>query len=142
MRYELVISPCEEERVVIYARERTEIIESIISLINNETSRIIGYSENEAVVLSRDEIECITVLDGKPTAITERGRYVLRERLYSMEEYLGADFVRINKSTIANLKKLHSFSASFGGALMLKFNCGYCDYVSRRQNKAVKEKLK
>ncbi|MBO5009716.1 MAG: LytTR family transcriptional regulator [Clostridia bacterium] len=142
MRYEIIISSEEEERVVIYAKENTPIIKKIISVIEDSDRRIIGYRGEESVLFSQSEIECITVIDGKTTIVTEYGNFVLRERLYSLEEKLNDDFIRINKSTLANLKKIHSFSASFGGALMIKFKCGFCDYVSRRQQKAVKERLK
>lgn len=142
MRCELVISSDEEERVVIYAKEHSPTISKIISLIEDDSHSLLGYAEDETVILYPDKIECITVLNGKTTAITQNGRFVLRERLYSLEEALGDSFIRINKSTLANIKSIYSFSASFGGTLMIKFKCGYCDYVSRRQLKTVKEKLK
>ncbi len=142
MKYELIVSENIDERVVIYARERTPEIEKIISLIEEKSCRIIGYTGEESVYISPEEIECITVIQGKTTAITKSGNYLLKERLYSLEEELGDGFVKINKSSLANIKNIHSFGVSFGGALMIKFKSGYRDYVSRRQQKTVKEKLK
>lgn len=142
MKYEIIISSDEEERVVIYTKEASPTVEKIISVILDSEQRIVGYRGEESVILLSDEIECITVISGKITAITKNGNYVIKDRLYSLEKALGNDFVRINKSTLANIKKIHSFGASFGGTLMIKFKCGYKDYVSRRQHKTVKERLK
>lgn len=142
MKYEVIVSPENEEKIIIYVKDKTPLVEKIISLVEEDTQQFIGFSTDEAVILSPDEIECITVIGGKTTAITQRGDFVLKERLYLLEECLKDDFLRINKSSLANIKKIHSFSASFGGALMIRFKCGFCDYVSRRQCKYVKEKLK
>lgn len=142
MKYEVIVSPGNEEKIIIYTKDKNPLVEKIISLIEEDTQRFVGFSSDKAVILSPDEIECITVINGRTTAITQNGDFVLKERLYSLEECLKEDFLRINKSSLANIKKIHSFSASFGGALMIKFKCGFCDYVSRRQRKYVKEKLK
>ena len=53
----------------------------------------------------------------------------------------GSDFVKLNQSCIVNIKKIECFDASLGGALKVTLKNGYRDYVSRRQLKAVKERL-
>ena len=65
-----------------------------------------------------------------------------KKRLYKIEEMLeDDDFIKINQSCIVNIKMIESFDASIGGALMIKLKNGYRDYISRRQIKAVKERL-
>ena len=79
------------------------------------------------------DIECITVIDGKTYAIdTHNQRYRLKRRLYELEEELPGCFIRINKSALANEKRLERFTASFNGAVDAVFQCGYTEYVSRR----------
>ena len=58
-----------------------------------------------------------------------------------LEEKLPLDFVKINQSCLANIKKIERFSASVGGSLKVIFKNGHTDYVSRRQLRTVKEKL-
>ena len=74
-------------------------------------------------------------------ALTEKGKYRLKSRLYQLEKNLNDNFVKINQSCIANIKKIEKFKASVGGALMVIFKNGYEDYVSRRNLKNVKERL-
>ena len=54
---------------------------------------------------------------------------------------LGTDFIKINQSCIANIRQIQRFDTSFSGTLRVIFKNGYTDYVSRRQLKAVKERL-
>ena len=88
------------------------------------------------------EVYAFTVEDGHVTAITERGRLRVRERIYQLEETVGARFVKINQSTLANLSHVDRFDVTIGGALTVIFKNGYRDYVSRRQLRAVKERIK
>lgn len=142
MKCETVISAQEEERVIIYAHERRPFIEKIEALAASDgQGELFGYTDSECVRLERSEIECVSVIDGKVVAITQRGRFRLRERLYMLEESLGGGFVKINKSALANIDSIERFSASFGASLLVTFKCGYSDYISRRQIKNVKERL-
>ena len=79
------------------------------------------------------EIECITILDRKVTAIdTSRNHYRIQERLRDLETILPSYFIRINKSAIANEKRLERFSVGFSGAVDAVFKSGFKEYVSRR----------
>ena len=54
---------------------------------------------------------------------------------------LGDDYLKINQSCIVNIKAIKQFDVSLGGSLMISLKNGYRDYVSRRQVKAVKERI-
>ena len=130
-----------EEEIVIFAHEETELINQIKSLINDYSSQITGFKENEIYQLKATDIYCFTVENNKVFAITENDKFLLKNRLYSIEEGLSSDFIKINKSCIANIKKIERFDAAITGTLMVKFKNGYTDYVSRRSVKSVKERL-
>ena len=68
-------------------------------------------------------------------------RVRVKFRLYEIEEVFDTGFVKINQSCIANISKMKKFDVSLGGALRVEFKNGYRDYVSRRQMRAVKERL-
>lgn len=141
MKCTLIITDDHEEEVVIYAREKTQLIEDIENLIKDNAFELIGYSGYEAVNLRTDEVVCFLVEEGKVYAITDKDRFRLKCRLYQLEEALPEDFVKINQSCIANIKKIERFDTSVSGTLLIKFKNGYKDYVSRRQMKAVKERF-
>ncbi len=70
---------------------------------------------------------------GKVVAVTDKGEYVLRLRLYEIENLLLTDqFIRISNSEIINLKKVNNFDLSFTGTICVKLSNGVTTYVSRR----------
>ena len=141
MKFTVIITNERDEEVVIYAREKTKLIEDIENLIRDNAFELIGYNGYEAVNLRTDEVVCFLVEEGKVYAITDKDRFRLKCRLYQIEETLPEDFVKINQSCIANIKKIERFDTSVSGTLLIKFKNGYKDYVSRRQMKAVKERF-
>ena len=81
-------------------------------------------------------------MEGKTYAVNEKGtRYLLKYRLYELEELLPQNFFRINKSALANLDRLQRLALSFNGSVDAVFRCGYRDYVSRRCLSALKRRL-
>ncbi len=70
---------------------------------------------------------------GKVVAVTDKGEYILRLRLYEIENLLLTDqFIRISNSGIINLKKVNNFDLSFTGTICVKLSNGVTTYVSRR----------
>ncbi len=136
-----VIDKERDEEVVIYVHEENELSEEIERLVLGRSQSIIGYGEGEIVNINVSDICCFTVYDNKVYAVCDREKFQVRQRLYVLQELLGDDFVKINQSCIANIKKIERFDTSFAGALNVKFKNGYKDYVSRRQLKKVKERI-
>ena len=135
MIFKLIINKEKDEEIIATVHNRSPLIDEIESLIMNYsgTDRIPGYAEDEIVMLSISEIECITVLDGKTYAINSQNhRYRLKQRLYELEQILPSSFIRINKSAIANENYLDRFSVTYAGSVDAVFKCGYTEYVSRR----------
>lgn len=135
MKFKLVLDAHKEEEVVVTAHAPSSLTAQIETLVLQHagTNRIAAYTEDEITMLPFDQIECITVLDGKTWAIDSRGnRLRLKQRLYELENILPSTFIRINKSTLANETRLKQFSTAFSGAVDAVFLCGYREYVSRR----------
>ncbi len=140
MKCVITIDKEHEEEVLIFAHEKTQLVEDILNLINNE-NMFTGYSEGEIHRLNLSEISCFTVEDNKVYALTDKDKLQIKHRLYQVEEKLSDDFVKINQSCIANIKKIKKFDSSVSGMLTVTFKNGYRDYVSRRNLKSVKERL-
>ena len=142
MKFKLVIDKTKDEELVATVHRRTALIDEIETLISKYTDRIIGYTEDDIKMLSVSEIECVIVLDGKTYAIdSQNRRYRLKQRLYELEEQLPSSFIRINKSTLANEKRLDRFAVTYSGAVDAVFKCGYTEYVSRRCFAQIKRRL-
>ena len=142
MKYTIIIDKNREEEVIVYAKEKSALTDEIQRLVSDNNFELIGYDKNgEGVRLTTDEVYCFTVEDNKIFAITEKEKLRLKCRLYQLEEVLPEYFVKINQSCVANIRKIARFDTSVSGTLLIKFKNGYKDYVSRRQMKAVKERL-
>lgn len=135
MKFNLIVDKAAEEEVRVTVREKSALTDEIEELIlrYNGTDKVYAYTEDEMLLLLFSDIECITVEEGKTFAVDKAGdKYRLKMRLYEIEKMLPACFIRINKSTLANEKRIARFSASFSGAVDAVFKCGYREYVSRR----------
>lgn len=135
MRFRLIIDPDREEEVVAYVRSRSALTDQLEALVTGETppDRLIGYGEDAMKPLPYEELECLTVLDGRVCAIDRNGAvWRVKQTLSELESRLPAHFIRLNKSAIANEKCIAAFTAGFNGAVDARFLCGHVEYVSRR----------
>lgn len=141
MKFSLHIDPEREEEIVIYAQENRAIFADIQRLLAAEETPLMGYEGEHIVVLKPKKISCFVSGDDKVFAICGEHRYLVKKRLYQLEEQLGRDYMKINQSCLANISQISRFSASIGGSLEVVFRDGYRDYVSRRELKKVKERM-
>lgn len=135
MEFKLILDPDGPEVVTAAVRARSELTDRIEALVlrYGGTDKLTVYTEDETRQLSFSQIECLTVIGGKTWAIDGTGtRYRVRMRLYELEAMLPSCFIRINKSTLANERRLERYTASFSGAVDAVFQCGWREYVSRR----------
>lgn len=135
MQVEIKIdSSYSEPKIVILTDAVTEEISAIINKLSNETPQIISGSKDEKIeVIEQGDLVRIYTNAGKVFAVTDKGEYVIRLRLYEMEERLNSNqFVRISNSEIINLKKVKNFDLSFTGTICVELVNGTTTYVSRR----------
>jgi len=135
LRFKLVIDRERDEEITARVHEKSPLTDKIEELVMRYSGedRIQAYTEDDIKLLRYGEIECILVEDGKTLAVDSRGeRFRLKQRLYELENRLPAYFIRINKSAIANEKRIERFRATITGAVDAIFKCGYTEYVSRR----------
>jgi DNA-binding LytR/AlgR family response regulator len=144
MKYTLCIDDTHDEEIIVYAHARTRLVESIESLINeqkHDTPPIIGYDGDDIIEIDPSKVHCFFIENKRLYASMSERDVIIKKRLYELEDELGGDFIKINQSTLANIKKIDRFSVSIGASLTVHFKNGKRDYVSRRQLKAVKERL-
>ncbi len=132
-----------EPHIVIMTASVTEDIRNLLEKLSEEASLVIsGSKDGKIEVLEQTDLIRIYANAGKVFAVTGKGEYVLRLRLYEAEERLDArQFVRISNSEIINLKKVDHFDLNFVGTICVKLSNGTVTYVSRRYVSKIKKVL-
>ena len=141
MQVEIKIDPSQPEpKVVITAASMTEEVNRIVRRLSEEIPQVIsGTRDGKLEVLEPEELIRIYAASGKVFAVTGKGEYTLRLRLYELEEQLSPhQFVRISNSEIIHLKKVVNFDLSFAGTIYVKLSNGTVTYVSRRYVSKIK----
>lgn len=123
-----------EPKVIILTASMTEDVRILVGKLSEHAPQIISGSKDEKVeVLEQADLIRIYASAGKVFAVTKKGEYALRLRLYEIEERLPpSQFVRISNSEIINLKKVNHFDLSLTGTICVKLANGTVTYVSRR----------
>lgn len=144
MQIEIKIdSSCTEPKIIIQTASITEEINILMQRLSENTPPILtGSKDGKMEVLSPDDLFRVYAAGGKVFAVTDRGEYLLRLRLYEAAERLNpAHFVRISNSEIINLNKVKNFDLSFSGTIYVKLTNGTTTYVSRRYVSKIKKIL-
>lgn len=134
---------CSEPKVIILTASITEKVNNLVQKLSEKNPRIISGSKNGRIeVLEQNDLFKIYADSGRVFAATNHGEYMLRLRLYEIEERLNpSQFVRISNSEIINLKKVKNFDLSFTGTICVELMNGTTTYVSRRYVQKIKKIL-
>ena len=145
MKFKLYVEPSMDEELILRIKSECEFsdrIEELVCAYNGEGS-VVGITHDEIGIIAFSDIECFTVVERKTFDVTtDGGRYRLNKTLSSLEEILPSDFIRINKSAIANKKHIKCFKTLFSGAVDAVFKSGFREYVSRRCFAEIKRRFK
>lgn len=123
-----------DPKIIILTASITDDVSSIVKKLSEADSQIIsGYKEEKIEILEQTDLIRIYANAGRVLAVTNKGEYVLRLRLYELEKRLPSNqFIRISNSEIINLKNVNNFDLSFSGTICVKLSNGITTYVSRR----------
>jgi len=106
----------------------------------NKEVTITGKHKDKIYVLEPSEIYLFYSQSGKVYANSKKQTIEIKKTLYSLEEELDqSTFIRISKSAIVNIKHISTIEVSFNGSLMVKFDNGVQEIISRRYVSKVKE---
>ena len=141
MKIKTIVDSSRDEEILIYTHKPTRLGELIKQMLIDNSPEIVGHRDKTAVPLNLMDIYCFTVEQNKVFAMTENESFEIKLRLYQIEEKLPKNFIKINQSCIANIKRIEKFDATFSGTLQVIFKNGYKEYVSRRNIKKVKERM-
>jgi DNA-binding LytR/AlgR family response regulator len=126
--------------------ETAEMTPELTRLIQQLTARtavpIIGYQQDKAFPLQQDSLVRVWAANGHVYAATETGEFLLRQRLWELEERLDSHhFIRISNSEIINLRRVIAFDLSLTGTICVILQGGQISYVSRRYVRTIRQAL-
>lgn len=144
MKIEIKLDAAAGERKIIIVTDAVdEEIQELMRRISQERPQVLaGFSGDQVALLEQREIIRIYASGGKVFAVTGMGEYVLRLRLYELEQRLDPGcFVRISNSEIVNLRKVKNFDLSYTGTIRVALNNGDTAFASRRYVSKIKQVL-
>lgn len=144
MQIEIKIDPsCIEPKVIVQAAAMNEELERLVGRLREEPRQLLtGSREGRLEVLQPDRIIRAYAAGGKVYAATAEGEYLLRLRLYELENRLDPQrFVRISHSEMVNLDQVRCFDLNLAGTICIRLTDGKVTYVSRRYVSKIKQIL-
>lgn len=144
MKFKIIIDRDAEEEIVARVHSPSRLTEEIKNLVSSyaDNCGVTVSGDDELFTLGFGDIECVTVIDRKVYAVDKKGeKHRVNQRLCDIEATLPSYFIRINKSTVANERRIAKFHTVYSGAVDAIFKSGYRDYVSRRCFAEIKRRL-
>lgn len=142
MKLELNIDEkVKETLVVVSANKIDKEVQNLINYIEYSSEYLIGIVENKASIIDIDEIIRVYIEDRKTFVVTLKDTYVVKKKLYEVENMVTRNFVKISQSEIANIKFIKNLDFSNTGTIVVKYKNSDISYVSRRMIKEFKLKL-
>ena len=142
MKLELNIDEkVKETLVVVSANKIDKEVQNLINYIEYSSEYLIGIVENKASIIDIGEIIRVYIEDRKTFVVTLKDTYVVKKKLYEVENIVTRNFVKISQSEIANIKFIKNLDFSNTGTIVIKYKNSDISYVSRRMIKEFKLKL-
>lgn len=144
MKIEIQIDEnCSEPKIVIVTDKITDEVSELMQRLSAETqSELVGYRDGAAKLIDTADVMRVYAENGRVFAAADGAEYLLKLRLYEVEEKLNKKiFVRISNSEIVNLKKVKKLDLSFTGTICVLFCDGTMTYASRRYVSKIKKAL-
>lgn len=135
MKVNLFVSKdIEEPHADIHTNELTDNITKAMSILESEESSdmLAVKKGSDIALLQFDEVFMLRVEDKQVKVYADDAEYLIKKPLYQVEETLSADFVRISKTTIVNLKKIERVAPSLKGMMFIELKNGLKDNISRK----------
>lgn len=133
---------CTEPLCIIITNKLTDEISSCVERLSSSNTLITGRQNDNISLIEQKDIINIYAAQSKVYVVTERGEFVVKQRLYELDQMLDShSFVRISNSEIINLHKAVNFNLKLSGTILVSLPNGKETYVSRRYVTKIKERL-
>lgn len=134
--------PGQEDEIILRCARLDDRLMELIYALKAERVKLTAYADGGITMLDPKDVYYFESVDDRVFAYCEKQVYEVRKRLYELENTLaGTEFLRISKSTIADVSKFQRLAPSFNGRLEAKLKNGETIIVSRQYVPALKQKL-
>ncbi len=144
IRIELV-SDIEEDEVVIRCGRVDDTIQRIQQYLleqTSKTSQITFYKQNQEFYIPLNEVLFFETEGEHIYAHTVSDFYLIKFRLYELEQMLPRSFIRAAKSTIVNIMQVYSITRNLTASSLIRFNNSHKQvYVSRYYYQELRQRL-
>lgn len=142
MKVELNIDEKFKEILVTISTDKiNDEVQELVNYIEYKEDYLVGIADDQVCVLDISDIIRVFVEDRKVFVVTTKGKFIVRKKLYEMNNLLTKDFVKISQSEIANIKFIKNLDLSIRGTIVIVYKNLDISYVSRRLLKDFKTKL-
>ena len=142
MKVELNIDEKFKEILVTISTDKiNDEVQELVNYIEYKQDYLVGIADDQVCVLDISDIIRVFVEDRKVFVVTTKGKFIVRKKLYEMNNLLTKDFVKISQSEIANIKFIKNLDLSIRGTIVIVYKNSDISYVSRRLLKDFKTKL-
>jgi len=139
----LKIAKEQPERMEIHCHEITEEIREIVTFVKGRQGQLTGVQEGRQFEVPVPDVCYIEAVDNKVFLYTLKQVYETRQKLYELEDMLKEKyFLRVSKSLLLNLMKVHSIKPALNGRFMAVLPNGEELIISRKYVPELKAALK
>lgn len=133
----------EELLVIIKTAAMNDTVEELLQRLSKpEEIVLFGIHHHQVHAIEEKDIIRIYAENGHVYTETLQGRYLLKQRLYELEDILHKQiFVRISNAEIINIKMVIHFDLSLSGTIQATLINNTVTFVSRRNVSKIKRTL-
>lgn len=129
------------DQLILQANEKNELIEFIIEDIESRITAIECVMNGKKYIQSIDSFSRFISAAKKVFGYTENNEFILKYRLYQLEERLPKYFIRISNTEIINRYAIANLELTSTGIILIHLKNGIRTSSSRRYIKKIKEAL-
>lgn len=134
-----------EDEVIIRCGRVDNRISSIQRFILNRTvkgQQLTFYKDNTEFYFPVEQVLFFETDSERVFAHTAKDDYLVKQRLYELDDHLPTDFVRVSKSAIVNVRHVYAITRNLTASSLIQFTNSHKHvYVSRHYYSVLKERL-
>ena len=132
-----------EDELILNYREVNEEVERILAFMEQGSRRILGWKENEQVVIAPGELLYAESVEGKTFGYTKQEVYRMNYTLQQLEVLLQKEyFFRCSKSMIMNINKVAALRSLSSNRIDATMENGEHIIISRTYASDFRKKLR
>jgi DNA-binding LytR/AlgR family response regulator len=119
-----------EPVITIESQKDDPVVKRILEVLESIEGVLIGFKDERKYPIAFDDVYYCENIEDKGLIYTKNDLFDCRYRLYEVES-LSPFFVRVNKSTVLNIKKIKSFRSTINAKLEATLTNGDRIEISR-----------